>query len=357
MADARSKAVYNKLVDKFSTNYPLQNIFTEMGNAYSKNEKVIVPTRSAIQILAASDSAGDSISLGVSTIKPTENEFTVDQHYGNAYEVAPLHAEFDLDGSWSDQLADSIKVEMDDFIDIDIYTKCVRAGAYTTTASLWVNVAAAAISADNVENARAKMLAQKGVRIQGLVWAFHPYGMGSVRRLSAFVPSGQNADKGDLGVPAVGTLHGIPVVESQSVPQSLSVATTAVSITSNVATATVAEGHGFVPGMLITTAGLTTNATSAVAITSVTGTTIVFPLTASDGAMADGVGTITSAMCLNALIYRPWTFRRIQKIPTIKIIPRSGRPGADELQFWSIWGRMGLPGCAVGLGSPASAVA
>lgn len=73
-----------------------------------------------------------------------------------------------------------------------------------------------------------------------------------------------------------------------------SVATTAVTVASNVATATVV-GHAFVVGENITTSGHTTNATVATPITAVTATTVSYALTASDGALADGVGVITAA--------------------------------------------------------------
>lgn len=69
------------------------------------------------------------------------------------------------------------------------------------------------------------------------------------------------------------------------------VATTAVSVTSNVATATCA-GHWFETGDYITTTGHTTNATSPVAITVVDSSHITYALTAADGALADGVGVL-----------------------------------------------------------------
>lgn len=72
------------------------------------------------------------------------------------------------------------------------------------------------------------------------------------------------------------------------------IATTAVSVTANVATATVAAGHNVVAGTVITTTGLTVNATAPTTVSSVTATTVVYPLTAADGVMFDGVGTITT---------------------------------------------------------------
>ena len=93
----------------------------------------------------------------------------------------------------------------------------------------------------------------------------------------------------------------VMVQAGAGVLSTLSVATSAVTIASNVATATVPEGHGMLPGMLVTTSGLTTDVTTPVAITSVGPTSIVFPLTDCDGAMADGVGTIVHQRA-NALV-------------------------------------------------------
>ena len=79
------------------------------------------------------------------------------------------------------------------------------------------------------------------------------------------------------------------------------IATTGVTVASNVATATVAADHGVSEGQVISTTGLTTDASS-VAVTSVTSTTIVYPLTTGDGALADGVGSIVTADKLSVAV-------------------------------------------------------
>lgn len=79
------------------------------------------------------------------------------------------------------------------------------------------------------------------------------------------------------------------VIDRSSV---LVVATTGCTIASNVCTATVASGHGLVAGDIVALSG-TTVTTASATITSVTETTVVFPLTGANGAMADGVGVLT----------------------------------------------------------------
>lgn len=355
--DARGKAVSDKLISKVDTLFPLSNIFTDMGPAMRVNQSIDIPTRASITVEQASNSSGATL-MTLQTNAPVANNLIVDQHYGAVILIQKLQNIYDLNGKWSDQMSHQVKVELDDYIDIDCYDEAIRVGAWDTTATRWTNVAGATVTGDMVELAMAKMRAQKGVRQADLVWTFHPYGMGAIRRLSAFVPS-VNAPMGDLGTPAVGTLHGIPVVESQSVIDQLTVATSAVTITSNVATATVAAGHGLVPGMLVLNSGLTDSASNLTAqvISSVTATTVVFPYTASNGAQGDGVGVLTVNLTCNGLLNRPWLFKSIQQVPDVKIVARSAGYIGDELQFDAIWGVKVLANSAVMIGSPRQAVA
>lgn len=77
-------------------------------------------------------------------------------------------------------------------------------------------------------------------------------------------------------------------------PAGNTIATTAVTITTNVARATVADSTGWQNGEVITTTGHTSNA-SHVAIVAVPDSThIDYPLVGADGPLADGVGTIGS---------------------------------------------------------------
>lgn len=110
-------------------------------------------------------------------------------------------------------------------------------------------------------------------------------------------------------------------VRKDLVGQSLSqgfngTATSAVTVTSNVAQATVATNHGIRVGDRITTTNHTTN-TSAVLVTAVDATHVSYPLVASDGALADGVGTIT----LNAhTLTQNHNFRECRNNGTIPLL-------------------------------------
>lgn len=103
--------------------------------------------------------------------------------------------------------------------------------------------------------------------------------------------SGEDVGINDL-LDEVADLRELLLGQAQAHGTSRTIATTGVSVASNVATATVAEGHGVVPGMRLTSSGHTTTTSDTVEVTAATATTISYPLTASDGAMADGAGSL-----------------------------------------------------------------
>lgn len=352
--DARAKYVYEALVDKVSTMYPLSSLGTDMGAAMKEGESIDIVTRAAVSIEAAT-SAGTATSMTVQTISPTANNLVVDQHYGAIVGIAKFNGVMDMGGAYYDQLARQILVELADYIDQDWYDDLIRVGAYSSSAAFTANVAGDALTVADTEQAMAIMTDQKGVREGDLVWVFGPYGAGSLRSISAFTPH-ENAVNGALGMPIIGTLHGVPVVRSQSVPKSLAIATTQAVSSSDVVTFTVASGHGFVPGMVCVSSGLTSSFNGTFTITSVTATTIVGTVTGSGSTTAgDGVGTITCSRTFNGLIHRPWNFIRKRQVPDLRIVPTSGKI-QDELQADAIWGVKSLAGSCVTLLSPATSV-
>lgn len=349
--DARSKAVLTALIDKVSTNYALSNILTDMGSAMKQGESIDIPTRGTAATIEDASSSGTPSEMTIQSQSPTANTLTVNKHQGSFIEVGKISDIFDMEGAWSSQMAAQVLTELGDAVDQDMYDELILTAAYDTSATYHVNPGAAALSTTHTRTALAKMLKQKGVRREGLVWVFDPYGEQSLADITAWQADPGLLQVGDLGLPTVGRLHGIPVVTSQSVRNSRSIACTAVSITSNVATVTVASGHGLVPGDKITITGITTELTTAAAITAVTSTTLTVPLTASNGAMGDGAGTVLCNKTYNSLVYMPWAFKRMQQVPSIRIVPREAYD-SDVLQATMIWGKKALAGSCVVIGSP-----
>ena len=108
----------------------------------------------------------------------------------------------------------------------------------------------------------------------------------------------------------------------------------------------VAVTEVIVAGQQIWTSGLTTNVAvgSPATITSVTATTIVYPLTASDGALADGVGTIYSASSMALLVRSDKVaYAQDRTSPTPMLVKRETNAGYT-MQLFMKYGRVGLAG-------------
>jgi len=192
-----------------------------------------------------------------------------------------------------------------------------------------------------------------------LAWVVSPRAAASIKNAADFSYDSVAPLQGGVGLPMLGSINGIPVYTHNALPGAVDalrqqVATSAVSISTNVATATVPSGHGFVAGQQIWTSGLTTNVAvgSPVTITSVTATTIVYPLTAGDGALADGVGTIYSASSMAMLIHRPWIYYGMDgEIPAVELVKREANAGYG-LQLFQHLGRAMATGAAVIVHAP-----
>jgi len=354
MADARSKAVLGELADLYSrANYGIDKM-TNLRAPLANGDIIEVPDISSLTVGAAgsSDVSSSSVTTNIlslnANLKPMINA------------ELPLVASMQLmDGRWAAQVARQATIQLKNDMDEDLMRDYIAEDLCWTTgtdSTYHFNEGGDALVEDDILNAKAYLLSQDGVQSQNLAFFVSSYGEGSIGSISGFVPARFEAEQGNLGIPMIGRVFGVPVYTTNSVRRNKSVATTAASVTSNVATFTVASGHGFVAGMKITTAGLTDNITTAAAITSTTATTIVAPLTACDGAMADGVGTVDDATSWNVMCDTSQIFVAQQQMPRIRIVPFELRT-SDHLQVSSVWGRIGRAGRAAVVHSPGSTVA
>ena len=255
-----------------------------------------------------------------------------------------------LVGQYPEQMIRRIVGTMKEYIDRQLVEYMLQSLAYDTSATYHGNVAADAVTAGDIANLIGAAKDQDGYNGDGWAWVGNPRFTASVHSNTAYVPN-PSAPTGNLGLPQLGVLNGIPYYEHNAVPggqlaMRQQIATSAVTISSNVATATVAAGHGFVPGQIIYTTGLTTNVPigTPVAITSVTATTIVYPLTASDGALADGIGTIYSASSMALLVRSDRiAYAQDRTSPTPMLVKRETNAGYT-MQLFLKYGRIGLAG-------------
>lgn len=97
---------------------------------------------------------------------------------------------------------------------------------------------------------------------------------------------------------------------------------------SNTVVQTVPSGHHFVRGGLVTTAGLTVDASVATAITATSATSVTHALTASAGQQADHAGTLNSASSIGLLFVKPWScFALANGAFRIRIVDAADGPG------------------------------
>jgi hypothetical protein len=219
----------------------------------------------------------------------------------------------------------------------------VNHGAWQSSATptTHINQDGGALTFSDVMTAIARMADQPGVSVESMALMCSSFGVANFRSLPNFIES-KSGDTGQLGGPGltrIGSIEGVPIFRGQGIQKTLSVATSAVVIASNVATATVPADHGLVVGMPITTTGLTTDVASATPILSASATTVTFALTAGDGALADGVGSIVAAATNhNALVNIERLWQASDPIES-RMVPTSAQKTSDTFQLWEDYGR------------------
>lgn len=352
MADARAKLVINELEPLYQRTRFFTDMVRDLREPLGKGDSIEIPDISALTVIAsgATSTSPQAVTTNVLTL-------TVDREPWINASIPQLNSTQLLDGNWSRDVARDALMMLRNNMDESLLRDFVaRSLCYTasTAATYHDNVAGDALVEDDILNAKAALLSQDGVMEQNIGLVTSPYGEGSIASIAGFLPSGQVLEVGQLGIPRIGTVFGIPVFSTNSVQRNLSVAVTASAILSNVLTVTVAAGHGFVAGMLVITAGLTTNQTTYTAITSTTVTTIVLPLTSANAA-DNGTGTISARSSMNIMADMTQIYVARQKFPTVRIVPDINSTG-DALQVSAIWGRQGRTGRARVIHSPGSSV-
>jgi hypothetical protein len=357
--DAVAKAVQDEILDLESRSFYLSSLWTSKKGAMGAGQSIDISEIADLSIEDAIDTSYNNVNLTVQNITETATNMIVDQARAVSAEIRSFERLFSNNGALLKEFSGKLQRQIRNDRDSKDFAYLANTIGYDTTATYHLNPASDAVSIDDVENtianAQTERSGYQGAPFDQLVWMFHPFGIGSVRRLPTWQSNEATMD-GQLGLPRVGKLAEIPVYVSQSVQRNRSVATTAVTVTSNVATATVAAGHGLVPGLMIVTSGHTTNATVAVAIQSVTATTVVYALTASNGALADGIGTITDQSCYNALVRRDWLWEATVPDWEARIIPYGRERTSDVIQTQHTWARQSRLAAAFFVHSPAASV-
>jgi hypothetical protein len=352
MADAARKAVQSALLDTWSRGPSLLPLLTNLGPVVRGGDSVDVPYIGSLTVATSESQAVSATSLSVYTMTVNRPKFI-----NQGLTMAQMSQLLNGNDAFAQQITRASSGQLANAIERDIVEHIIT----NTGVSYHVNLAADAVSDEDLNAAEAVMREQDGVAnaMGDLAWVVSPRAAASIKNAADFSYDSVAPLQGGVGLPMLGSINGIPVYTHNALPGAVDalrqqVATSAVSISTNVATATVPSGHGFVAGQQIWTSGLTTNVPvgTPVTITSVTATTIVYPLTAGDGALADGVGTIYSASSMAMLIHRPWIYYGMDgEIPAVELVKREANAGYG-LQLFQHLGRAMATGAAVIVHAP-----
>jgi hypothetical protein len=352
MADAARKAVQSALLDTWSRGPSLLPLLTNLGPVVRGGDSVDVPYIGSLTVATSESQAVSATSLSVYTMTVNRPKFI-----NQGLTMAQMAQLLNGNDAFAQQITRASSGQLANAIERDIVEHIIT----STGVAYHVNLAADAVTDEDINAAEAVMREQDGVAnaMGDLAWVVSPRAAASIKNAADFSYDSVSPQQGGVGLPMLGSINGIPVYTHNALPGAVDAlrqqaATSAVSVSTNVATATVPAGHGFVAGQQIWTSGLTTNVAvgSPATITSVTATTIVYPLTASDGALADGVGTIYSASSMAMLIHRPWIYYGMDgEIPAVELVKREANAGYG-LQLFQHLGRAMATGAAVIVHAP-----
>ncbi len=352
MTDARSKAVLGELADLYSrTNY-VSDKMSSLNAPLSRGDIVEVPDIDALTVntSGASDNTPESVTTNILSLNANLEPFI------NA-EIPQRARMQTMDGNWANQVATQATVQLKNSIDESLCRDYLAESlCWTTgTASTYhFNENGSSLDESDVLDSKAYMLSQDGVQAQNLAFFVSSYCEGSIAGIAGFIPNGAQAEQGNLGIPRIGTVFGVPVYTTNSVRRNKTFPVTTSQVASNVLTCDVTAGHGVVAGQLLSNSSFTDSATNtgSIVVTSTTSTTIVMAFTASDDATY-GTGTLTDATSWNLLCDTSQLFVAQSLMPTLRIVPYRDRT-SDAMQISSIWGRIGRAGRAVVVHSPGS---
>lgn len=352
MADIRSKAVLTELAPLYAeSNYGIDLAATSLREPLGLGDSIGVPSIGALTVNSAGST--DATPEAVANAELTLNANL--EPWINA--KLPQIESMALGGQWASQTAAQCVSQLKNSMDSDFCKYIIERNWTTGTASTYhVNPGADALTGDMVYQAIATLTNNKGVTERDCVFMVSAWGRGSLSSIAGFVPNMTDAGGMVNGLPAVGTLMGIPVYQTSAVANGRTLASTAwTDDGSSAMTITVASGHGVVAGQKITfdTVTAANDITSASDVISTTATTITVNSVASGSATE--AGTVTVEASENLLINKNQTFVAQQIMPKTRIVDLYNSTGS-ALQVSAVWGRVAREGHAIVLGSPKSAI-
>lgn len=360
MATGKSKYILGELADLWSRFVFAINMMTDQREPLFNGDTIEICDNSAFTVIADGATQTDAAAVTTNALSLVAN-----LHPWINLEVGAVSEKQLLDGKWAPQTAAQAVIQLKNYMDEQLLrtylaeSLCWLTGSGSAAAAYHDNVAGDTLTNNDWLNCKAALLANDGVMPQNLMAFVSPFGEASLSTITAFIPAFQEAEKGNVGLPRLGFVHNVPVYSTNSVRRNKVIDTSAAVTTGSgvTHTYTVAEGHGFVPGMLVTVAGhdADENISTPTAITSTTATTIVVTTSATaDGTSSDAVGTITDATSWNIMLDKASIHVAQQIMPRVREVPHDNSTGT-ALQVSSLWGRIGRAGRCRVLHSPGSA--
>lgn len=334
----KAKAVESRLAPLFVRSNYIHDLVEQRE---SNGSKEVHSIPGIAQLSVADDGSSD---VAAQSVSDDSLDLSISRNPMVNVEVKFQDSVQNLDGAgWADQLANESAVALRNKIDRDFARYLGREIAYDTSATYHHNLAGNKLTQAELLEAIAALKSNDGIVRPAMF--VHPFGAAGILNIDAFQANYVESPMGDLGLPRLGSVYGVPVYETNSVERSVQIAATAWSDGTDTRTITVAAGHGIVPGMSGTFDTVTAGGdiSTAAVVESVTATTITFTVAGATTGGQTEAGTATFTTAMNLLVDLANCFVGMQRRPQVRFVPQTLRSG-EHLQVWALWGRVARAG-------------
>ncbi|MEM1024753.1 MAG: hypothetical protein AAGJ19_13805 [Myxococcota bacterium] len=340
--DFRAKAVTSALAPLFiRMNYIADQAIQEESRL-ERGERLEIAGLGSIQV-----GASGSVDVVAQSVAADSLDLFVDLDPMINIEVKIKEREQNLRGNWDNNLAQQATTRLRNYIDSEIADYLARVVAFDTgtEATHHYNVNGAKLTSEPILAAQAAIESNDGYGGRSAMFA-HPFGKANIMAIPEFVPNHTQAEQGNLGIPLLGSIYGMPVYTSQSVLRDQAAISNQWAVSGGTLTVTLAAtGHGFVPGQLVTFDTVTAGGdlATATAITSVTDTTVTIESSGLSNGGASEAGTLRGQTALNLIVDLDHYHVAMQRRPEVRFVNRENR-SSDNMQVTGLYGRVARTG-------------
>lgn len=340
VSDFRALEVQARLAPLFArSNY----IADQLQQRDGRQEKHVIP---GIGSLTVSSDTGSDVSP--QSVSQDNLVLSRDRRLFSNINLDALDSDLNLEGVWDDAVAEQAVMQVRNAMDEDMAAHLLsRSGTV-------INDGSSPLTRQEIRLAKARLMDNDGAG-QLAVFA-HPFACAAMDTIAEFVPNFREAEMGNLGIPQVGSIYGMPVFETRSAPgpSTHQYASTAWAITgTDTLAVTLAESdasvHGFRVGQrvffdTVTAGGDLGTAASPVTITAVSGATVTIGgQTDLTNGTATEAGTLTLADATALVVDLSHCYASILRRPTVRFVPDPDSSNTS-LQVMAHFGRIARSG-------------